>query len=61
MLNTANPLAFVAGAPGGAVGTAFGAAGGMLDPLVQAVLNTRRVPGYVDRHYLVFEPGDGSA
>lgn len=61
LLNTTNPLAFVAGAlggaiagaPGGAVGTAFGAVGGTLGPLVQAVLNTRRVPGYVDRHYLV--------
>lgn len=31
-----------------------------LGSLVQAVLNTRRVPGYVDRHYLVFEPGGGS-
>lgn len=69
LLNTTNPLAFVAGAlggaiagaPGGAVGTAFGAVGGTLGPLVQAVLNTRRVPGYVDRHYLVFEPNGGSA
>ncbi|WP_439657558.1 hypothetical protein ACSHWB_34920 [Lentzea sp. HUAS TT2] len=56
MLNTANTLAFVAGALGdavagasggavgtafGAVGTAFGAVGGTLGPLVQAVLNTR--------------------
>jgi hypothetical protein len=30
--------------------------GGALGPFVQAVLNTRRVPGFVDRHYLVFEP-----
>jgi hypothetical protein len=64
LLNTANPLVFVAGAlggavsgiPGGAVGAAVGAVGGALAPLVQAVLNTRRVPGFVDRHYLVFEP-----
>jgi hypothetical protein len=64
LLNMANPLLFVAGAlggavagsPGGAVGTAAGAIGGTLGPLVQAVLNTRRVPGFVDRHYLVFEP-----
>ena len=44
------------GIPGGAVGTAVGAVGGALGPFVQAVLNTRRVPGFVDRHYLVFEP-----
>lgn len=63
LLNMTNPLMFVAGALGGAVsgipgavGTVVGAAGGALGPLVQAVLNTRRVPGFIDRHYLVFEP-----
>ncbi len=45
----------VAGAPGGLTGAAFGATGGALGPLVQLVLNAKRVPGYLDRHYLVFE------
>jgi len=55
---------FVAGALGGAVGAAtggaaavlLGAAGGLIPAVVQAVTDARRrPPGYIRRHYLVFD------
>jgi len=63
LLTSKNGMMFVAGALGGTIagalggpmGMAFGAAGGALGQLVQAVLASKRVPGYLDRHYLVFE------
>lgn len=68
-LSTTNLVSFVAGAlggtvagsPGGTVGSTAGAVGGALAPLVQAGLNMRHIPHYLDRHYLVFEPVVGEA
>jgi hypothetical protein len=64
LLNGLNPISFLAGALGGTIagstggtaGMTAGAVGGTIGPLVQAILNSRKTPGYLERHYLVFEP-----
>ena len=59
-----NALSFVAGGLGGAAGAAVGgtlgsmaggAGGGVLAAFVQAASQQRRVPVFLDRHYLAFE------
>jgi hypothetical protein len=64
VLGASGSMAFVAGAVGGAVGGATGGAagmligglGGLLPPVIQAIADARRgVPGFLRRHYLVFE------
>jgi hypothetical protein len=56
-------MAFVAGALGGAVGgvtggvagMVLGTAGGLLPPVLQAITARHAVPGFLRRHYVVFE------
>jgi hypothetical protein len=64
LLSGVNLTGFVAGALGGGIGAltggagaiALGAGGGLLPAVVAAVIGGRsRPPGYVERHYLVFE------
>lgn len=68
LLNGLNPISVVvdalggtvAGSTGGMAGTTVGAVGGTIGPWVQAILNSRKLTGYLDRHYLVFEPTSAS-
>lgn len=64
VLSGINPWTFITGAlggaiggsPGGAIGSGAAATGGTVAALLQAIMKVRRVPAYLDRHYLVFEP-----
>jgi hypothetical protein len=64
VLGVSGAIALVTGALGGAIGGAtggttgmlLGGVGGLLPPAIQAVTVARqRVPGFLRRHYLVFE------
>jgi hypothetical protein len=64
VLGVSGTMALVTGALGGAIGGAtggttgmlLGGVGGLLPPVIQAVAVARqRVPGFLRRHYLVFE------
>lgn len=62
--SSSNLVTFIAGGLGGAMGAAIGGtsgtiaagtAGGLLSAFAQAGVNSRRVPGFLERHYLAFD------